>query len=158
MNLKTEFSEYKIIYDVYFDTFKSLQESALEKEKEIFEVDKKDIEMQHESKEKFDMLAEYTFLVYKIQLVLNDLGKIAERLAYIYESSLRNSIDLELPEETKKFIQNVSENSSSAYAIQNGELVSKVEGLDNIIRKKVSEDKEKHYLHLDAIRKSHGGN
>lgn len=156
MDLKNQFTEYKRVYDVYFNEFNTLKDSLENVEKNIIEQDKKDIEKQSESKDKFEMLAEYMFLQYKMQLILNDMSKISERLCFINESAVRTSTDLELSEENKTFLKNLVQYNSSSYVIDNNKLASKVEGLDDIIRKKVGEDKEKQYLHLDMIRNKNG--
>lgn len=156
MDFKLEFHEYKKIYDIYFESFQDIQQKTAEKTKQILAKDKEDIEMQHESTEKMDMLTDYMFYIYKSNLILNDLSKIAERLSYISELSIRTNTDLELSEENKKFMDNLKIHTASAYVVENSTITAKVQGLDEIIRKKVDDEKEKKYLHLDALRKSAG--
>lgn len=154
MNLINEYKEYKTIYNIYSDSLKETVKSAQENRKQIIVKDKEDIQAQNDSKEKQGMLVEYMIYIYKITLIQNDLQKIAERLLYINEASVRNNQDLELQEEDKKFMDSLSLNSSSTYAIENGKLTPKVKGLEDVIKKQVEERTDMSYTYMDAIRNS----
>lgn len=138
MDLKEEFKEYRKIYNIYYDELESLQVLAEKKKKEIILKDKEDIQMQLDSKEKAGLLEDYMLNLYKLGLLQVDISKLAERLLYINEASIRNNDNLELTEEDQKFIKGLSMNQASSYAVTNGKVVERVEGLDDIIRKQVS--------------------
>lgn len=157
MNLKKEFSEYRDTYNTYVDALKKESEIAEEKRKQIIEKDKEDIAIQNDSKEKHSMVEEYMFQVYKINLIQSDLQKISQRLLYINEASIRTSFNLELSEEDSKFIKALAMENQTSYVIDsNGNLSSKVAGLDEIIKKRVSERKDMIHSYLAEIRKSNG--
>jgi len=155
MDFKKEFTEYRNIYNTYFDSLEQESKKAAQKTTEIIQKDKEDIQMQLDSKEKQEMLQEYMYLLMSIQLISVDMYKISQRLLYINEAAIRKSIDLELSEEDKKFIQGLSLENKLTYVIDsNGNLTPKMAGLEDIIRKRVAGQKDKTYLYLEQIRKS----
>lgn len=154
INFKSEFKEYRKIYDTFIDAIKEEVANYETTRDKVIVKDKEDIEVQNESKEKLSLLEDIMALGYKISLLQNDISKIAERLLYIREAAIRNDENLEIIEEDEKLINGLLENSSSSYVIESGKVVSKVQGLDVIIRKKVGENKDSKYIYLDNLRKS----
>lgn len=154
ISLEKEFKEYRQIYNTFSDALKEESKNYEELRDKIIAKDKEDIQMQNDSKEKQSLLDDLMFLVYKISLIQNDLVKVGERLLYIKEAAIRTDEEIKMNEEDIKFMESLSANSSSTYVIEGGTLVSKVQGLEDVIRKKVAENKDTKYIYLDNIRKS----